>query len=114
VGTFSVMLTIGDPAGLRWEAVEAVVDTAVSYTWVLERLCVASEGPWPFQTPDGRLIERDIAETRARLDGQERTTIVVFGVPGSRPLIGAYTLEGFGVVADPVNRRLVQVPGLAL
>jgi len=38
--------------------------------------------------------------------------IVIFGEPGSEPLLGAFTLEGFRLAADPVNRRLVPVPGL--
>ncbi len=53
-----------------------------------------------------------MAETRVRLNGQTRTTLVVFGEEATLPLLGAYTLEGFGLAADPVNRRLVPVPGL--
>ena len=28
------------------------------------------------------------------------------------PILGAFTLEGFGLGVDPVNRRLIRVPGL--
>ncbi|HHT9131936.1 MAG TPA: retroviral-like aspartic protease family protein, partial [Candidatus Tripitaka californicus] len=63
---------------------------------------------------DGRRIEREMAETRVRLDGQTRTTLVVFGDEGTEPLLGAYTMEGFGLSPDPVNRRLVSVPGLLM
>ena len=35
-----------------------------------------------------------MVEVRARLNGEERTTICVFGAPGCQPLLGAYTLEG--------------------
>jgi regulator of sigma E protease len=49
-----------------------------------------------------------------RLDGEERTTLVVFGDEGSSSFVGAYTLEGFGVAPDPVNRRLIRVRGLAM
>ena len=111
-------MDIGDPQGERWEAVQALVDTGASYTWapreVLDRLGVQPEFRWEFETADGRIIERDVAETRARLDGQQRVTLVVFGDAGSRPLLGAYTLEGFGLAPDPVNRRLIRVRGLAL
>jgi hypothetical protein len=31
---------------------------------------------------------------------------------GGEPLLGAFTLEGFGLGVDPVNRRLIPVPGL--
>jgi hypothetical protein len=37
----------------------------------------------------------------------------VFAPDGSEPILGAYTLEGFLLAADPVNERLISVPGLA-
>lgn len=36
----------------------------------------------------------------------------VFGDPDTPPLLGAYTLEGLRLAADPVDRRLIPVPGL--
>jgi len=39
-------------------------------------------------------------------------TLVVFGEPEAPALLGAYTLEGLRLAADPVSRRLVPVPGL--
>ena len=53
-----------------------------------------------------------MAETKVRLNGQERTTLVVFGEEDTDALLGAYTLEGFGLAPDPVGRRLITVPGL--
>ena len=118
MGTFQVAIEVGDPQGQRWQSIEALVDTAATYTWVpapiLESLGVQPAFRFPFITPDGRCMEREVAETRVRLDGQVRTTLVVFGDAGTRPLLGAYTMEGFGVAADPLNRRLVPVPGLLL
>lgn len=118
VGTFRVTVEIGDPQGSRFQAVEALVDTGATYTWVpasvLAGLGVAPTFHFPFILADGRRIERDMAETRVRLDSQERITLVVFGDEGTEPLLGAYTLEGFGLAPDPVNRRLIPVPGLLL
>jgi clan AA aspartic protease len=118
VGTFRVAIEIGDPQGERWETVEALADTGASYTWapssVLEGLGVVPAFRFPFVLADGRRIERDMAETRVRLNGQERTTLVVFGDEGTQPLLGAYTLEGFGLAPDPVGRRLIPVPGLLM
>ena len=62
----------------------------------------------------GRVVTRDMAVTMARWDGEALPTLVVFGDPGSLPILGAYTLEGFGLAPDPVNRRLIPVRGLAL
>ncbi len=118
MGTFRVTVEVGDAQGGRYESVDAMVDTGATYSWVptdiLARLGVKPEFTRQLVTADGRVIERDMAETRVRLDGQERTTMVVFGDEGSIPLLGAYTLEGFGLAADPVGKRLIPVPGYAL
>jgi len=118
MGTFRVAFDIGDTNGQRWECLDAVVDTGASYTWaprgILGRLAVRPQFRRSFVTADGRTIEREMAVTMARWQGQILPTLVVFGEEDSRPLLGAYTLEGFGLAPDPVNRRLIHVPGLAL
>ncbi len=48
------------------------------------------------------------------MDGREEVTLVVFGEPDAPALLGAYTLEGLRLAADPVSRRLIPVPGLLL
>ena len=118
MGTFRAALEVGDSQGQRYEAVEAVVDTGSTYTWV-PRDTLASLGVVPqfrreFETADGRVIERELGRTWVRIDGRSEITLVVFGDEGSIPLLGAYTLEGFGLAADPLGRRLVPVRGLAL
>ena len=115
--TFRVTIEIGDPQGQRWQAVEALVDTGASYTRVpasmLANLSVRPQFRREFVTADNRVIERDMAVTMARWDGQALPTLVMFGEDGSlAPAAGAYTLEGFGLAPDPVNRRLVRVRGL--
>jgi hypothetical protein len=50
--------------------------------------------------------------TQIKVGSRARPTIVVFGDPGTEPLLGAFTLEGFRLGADPVNHRLISVPGL--
>ncbi len=118
MGTFRVPVQIGDPEGQRWETVEALVDTGATYSLiprpVLERLGVFGRFRRPFALADGRQVECEMAETRVRLDGETRTTLVIFGEEGAMPLLGAYTLEGFGLAPDPINRRLISVPGLLM
>ena len=46
-----------------------------------------------------------IAPCSVKASGGLRSQIVI-------ALLGALTLEGFLVAADPVNRRLISVPGL--
>lgn len=116
MGSFRVQIEIGDPGGNRLETIQALVDTGATYTWVprdlLERLGIRPEEERPFLLADGRQVMYSIAWVRIRIDGRSQPTIAVFGDPGSEPLLGVFTLEGFGLAADPVNRRLMPVPGL--
>ena len=118
MGTFHATVEVGGADGAQYETIEAMVDTGSTYTWVpsdvLAKLGVQATFRRQFLTADGRTIERDMAETKLRLNGQERTTTVVFGDEGSIPLLGAYILEGFGLAVDPLGKRLIPVPGYAL
>ena len=40
--------------------------------------------------------------------------LVIFGLEDTEPLLGAHTLQGLLLAADPVNERLVSVPGLLM
>ena len=112
---FQVSIEIGDPRGERYERVDAVVDTGATYTLApasrLRSLGVDPHAIAPFELADGSIREFDIGQTLVRVDGQEVTTLVVFGDEGVEPLLGAYTLEGLRLAADQVRRRLVSVPG---
>ena len=118
MGTFHVTIDIGDAQGTRWESVEALVDTGSTYAWVprplLENLDVDVQFQQEFEAADGRVVERDMAVTMVRWDSTTRPTLVVFSDEGDAILLGAYTLEGFSLAADPVNQRLVRVRGLAM
>jgi len=74
---------------------------------LLQMLGVDPQWTWLFERPDGGQEEFPMAEVRLRLNDQERTTICIFGKAEGEPLLGAYTLEAFGLAADPVNRRLL-------
>lgn len=51
----------------------------------------------------------DVAEVRARLQGRERAALA-FMAPDQTPrLLGAQTLETFGLGVDPLGKRLIQV-----
>ncbi|MBI2204030.1 MAG: aspartyl protease family protein [Candidatus Rokubacteria bacterium] len=118
MGTFRIEIEIGDPTARRWQRVEALVDTGATYTSVprplLEALEVAPHARKTFELTDGRRVERDIGRTWIRIAGNTEMTLVVFAEAGNFPLLGAYALEGLGLAADPVNRRVVPVPGLLL
>lgn len=92
-------------------SVDALVDTGATYT-LLPRTVVTRIGVEPteqdeFVLADGRVVERDVAIVTVRLDGKTRPTVCVIDDTAAEALLGAVTLEEFGLAADPVNRRLV-------
>ncbi len=116
MGNFRVAVDIANVAGGRFEHLDALVDTGATYTWVsrdiLDRLGVAPEEEWPFVLADGREVKYPIGAVRLRFASRTRSTVAIFGEPESEALLGVVTLEELGLAADPVNRRLVPVPGL--
>ena len=118
MGTFRVTIEVGDPAGASYREVSALVDTGASYSQIpdsiLRALGVVPDSRRTFRVADGREVERDVGETRVRLNGSSRMTVVVFGAEDSEAVLGAVTLEKLGLAVDPLNRRLIPVPGLLM
>jgi clan AA aspartic protease len=115
MGNFKVSVEIGYHGSERFEPVEALVDTGVSYTFLptplLARLGLQPQEQRPFVLAGGREVFYGLAWIRVRIGGRIQPTIVVFGDPDSQPLLGAFTLDGFGLAADPVNEQLISVAG---
>ena len=115
MGHFHVPVQVGSRSGGRFAPLDALVDTGATYTWVprdvLDALGVVPEEEWPFELADGREVRYPVAWAQIRIGQRVQPTIVVFGTPGSESILGVVTLEEFRLAADPVNRRLVSVPG---
>jgi predicted aspartyl protease len=116
--TFRVTLEVGDPAGQRFEALEALVDTGSTYivlpATMLRHLGVQPHRTSKFELADGSLRQWQIGRTWVRLDGKTEMTLVVFGEEGVEPILGAVTLEEFLLEPDPIRQRLNAVPGLLM
>ena len=116
MGTFSVTVEIGTPTAGEFTQVDALVDTGATYTVLpaetLVRLGIQAFESVSFELADERIVEFQVGEARVRLDGRERTTLVVFGPECSAPLLGATTLQLFNLAMDPTRERLVPVPAL--
>ncbi len=116
MGTFRVTIDIGDPSGERFEQVDALVDSGATYTFapraILRQLGVEPHRTMSFQMADGTRIERDFGRTWLRLDGEQEVSPIIFGDDEVTPLLGAVTLEIFGLGIDPVNSRLVPITAL--
>ena len=110
MGTFHHTITVSPKDGLRRLELDALVDTGSTYTMIpateLEALGVTPEWTSVFELADGSRSEYQLAEVQIGINGESRTTICIFGDQGSTPLLGAYTLEGFGLAVDPVNGKL--------
>lgn len=110
VGTFDIGFTIGSADGERTLPLVGMVDTGSLYSIVpapvLEDLGIARDEAEIFSLADGSMIEMSIGLALMEMDGRARTVHVAFGRDPEIILIGAMTLERFGVAADPVNRRL--------
>lgn len=113
---FTVKLQIGGLDGEDLEQLEALVDTGATTTVipapVLGRLGISPSRRETFEYAGGERVDLDMAEARARVDGRETTTWVIFGEEGSSALLGAYTLEGVFLGVDPYGQKLIPVTGL--
>lgn len=116
MGTFRHPVRLASLDGSKIRDVEAIVDTGAFYTTdpasLCEDLAMSREGSRSFQLADGSRLEMDYGQAQATINGESVTTIVVFGADDSLCLLGAYTLEGLGLIVDPVNQRLI--PGTLL
>ena len=118
MGVFRVPIEVSDLQRHRVERVEAWVDTGAFYSSVprpvLESLGVVPHIREPFRLADGRVVESAIGRVFIRIGDRAEITLVLFGEPGSPPLLGAYSLEGLRLAVDPSTQRLVPMPWLPL
>ena len=116
MGTFTVEIEVGDAAGVRFEPVEALVDTGATYTMIpaslLERLGLVPVAQMSFILADGQRIERGVGEASLRIHDSTFHSPIVFANEDSNILLGAVTLQIFGLGVDPINERLVPIDGL--
>lgn len=113
MGTFRVAIGLAADAEGPFEDIEALVDTGATYTLapapLLGRMGVEPTLRRRFALADGSSAEWDMGVAHVRLRGETLPTPVVFGGEGVEPLLGAVTLEEFGLGVDPVARELVPV-----
>ena len=97
----------GEAVGLRG----VLVDTGATYTMlpssVLGELGVRPLATETFELADGSVVDYPCGRVTIALDrGPEATCKVIFG-PARRGLVGANTLEKWGVLVDPRNGKLL-------
>ncbi len=105
-----INLAIGPRDGHRFQRVRAVVNLANSYTvmpsTLLEMMGVDPQWTDRLDGPEGSQQEYSLAEVMVEIEGRQRTTICVFGEADSTPVLGKYTLDGFGLTVDEASGKL--------
>ena len=92
-----------------------LVDTGATWTWIPEPV-LRGIGLTPtfmrrIKLADGRVVQRNAAIALITVGTETLPTLCLFGDDGSEPLLGAVTLEEFGLGVDPVGRTLIPVVG---
>jgi clan AA aspartic protease len=117
MGLTYVTVRVGNPGdGHRSADVNCLVDSGAIYSLipgtVLKKLGIKPHSRREFVLADGQVIERKLATATFEYENRRGDSMVIVGEPGDDPLLGATTLEGFGLVLDPFRRELrpMQLP----
>jgi predicted aspartyl protease len=116
MGTFNVTIGVGNLSDGELTEVSAIVDTGATYTTLpasfLERLQIPSLSRRYLMNSSGERMERGIGPAMIAYGGEVWPCPVSFGSEDIY-LLGATTLEIFGLMVDPVGERLLPSEGRA-
>lgn len=119
MSTFTAKLRVWNPERPdNVEELEAFADTGAAFSWIsrarLQKLGVSANRRMPFRTIEGRVLERDLATVYVATGDYSVPDVVVMAEAGEMEVIGAHSIEGLGLAADPVQKKLVPTVMLAL
>ena len=111
MGLTYARVRVGNPAdGRRREEVDCLVDSGAVYSLipgrVLRKLGIKPHSTREFVLANGEVIRRRLATATFEYEGRRGDSMVIVGESGDDPLLGATTIEGFGLVLDPFRREL--------
>ncbi|MEO0128710.1 MAG: hypothetical protein ABIL02_00525 [candidate division WOR-3 bacterium] len=109
MGIFREKVKIANPLnGSLSGKIEMIVDSGATYTQIppsiLENLKVEKKYK---RVATGEIIERHAGIVNISIKEETLPTIAIFGDEASERLLGAVTLEQFGLAIDPLNKILV-------
>ncbi len=112
MGTFTVNLRVWNcERPEKFEEFDVVVDAVEVFSRIsrsrLERLGVRPSRKMPFRTPEGRVVERELATVQVATEGRMAFENVVTAEDGEIELVGSHMVEGFGLAVDQIQRKLV-------
>ena len=111
MGLTFVNVRVGNPAnGHQTAQVDCLVDSGAIYSLipgsVLRKLGIKPHSTREFVLANGEKVSRRLATATFEYAGRRGDAMVIVGEPGDDPLLGATTLEGFGLVLDPFRPEL--------
>ena len=81
---------------------------------VVTSLLEGKEGKMSYELANGQVKEYPYGLARVEFMGETTAGRVIFGEPGSEPLLGVTALESVGIVVDPANKTLRRLPAIPL
>jgi predicted aspartyl protease len=113
MGIFRTTIRVANvsrPAAFR-ELVDVMVDTGSEYNWIpaaiLVTLDVQPVRIDPFETADGRVLQREVGYALISAADRAMASVVVFAAPGDMTLLGAIGLESLNLKIDLGRKELV-------
>lgn len=119
MGLTSVKMTIRKFKGSDpFVEAEFLVDSGAVYSvapaGVLARLGVEPDQEQVFTLANGERMTRKVGDAYFELGDRGGYSKVIFGEEGDLNLLGVLTLEGCGLVLDPLKRQLKPMPMLLM
>ncbi len=113
MGLFQVQIEVLPADGGSAQTHAVLVDSGASYL-TLPRNLLVSLGYRSVDTQrvifaTGEKAVWDVAEVKIRFQGRERTVLAFLASEESPKLLGAQTLETFGLGVDPLGKGLIPV-----
>ena len=80
----------------------------------LDRLGIERVGKTRYELANGEIEEYFFGLARIEFMGETTAGRIIFGQPGSEPLLGVTALESVGIIVDPANMTLKRLPAIPL
>ncbi|HEV8133005.1 MAG TPA: aspartyl protease [Acidobacteriota bacterium] len=115
MGLTFVRIQVGNPADkVKPIEVNCLIDSGAVYTLIpgpiLEQLGIQPHSHREFILANGETVERNLGTAAFFYENRRGDSSVIFGEPGDEPLLGATTLESFGLILDPFRREFRSLP----
>ena len=115
MGMTFVNVKVANPADpARSIEEQFLVDSGAVYSLVprprLEQIGIEPHSRRSFILANGEQVAREIGTAIFEYQGRRGDSLVIFGEEGDSALLGATTLEGFGLILDPFRRELKPLP----